>query len=152
RPLEERGSDPFSDSPSGTLGFLELSAVDYPAQRRQRLSQTLVSEGLDALLVSNPINVTYLTGFSGESSFLVLGRERVLLVSDSRFTKQIDEECPGLEMHIRPPTQSIHQAAAEVLTKLGFHSIGFESAHLTVSEWEMLRELAPAVTWKSSQD
>src|SRR5262249_29418542 len=75
-----------------------------------------------------------------------------LLVSDSRFTKQIDEECPGLEMHIRPPAQSIHQAAAEVLTKLGFHSIGFESAHLTVSEWEMLRELAPAVTWKSSQD
>jgi Xaa-Pro aminopeptidase len=126
--------------------------VDYPAQRRQRLSQTLSDEGLEALLVSNPINVTYLTGFSGESSFLLLGRERVLLISDARFTKQIAEECPGLEMHIRPPVQSVHQATAQVLEKLGFRSVGFESAHLTVGEWETLREVAPAVTWKSCRD
>jgi Xaa-Pro aminopeptidase len=131
---------------------MEYLSVDYPAQRRLRLSQALAAEGLEALLVSNPINVTYLTGFSGESSFLVLGRERVLLVSDSRFTKQIAEECPGLEMHIRPPAESVHQATAQVLTKLGFRSIGFESAHLTVSDWDTLRDLAPAITWKPSRD
>lgn len=126
--------------------------VDYPAQRRLRLSQALAGEGLDALLISNPINVTYLTGFSGESSFLVLGRARVLLVSDSRFTAQIEEECPGLEAVIRPPSQNVHQATATVLTKLGFRAVGFESSHLTVGEWELLGELAPAVTWKASPD
>jgi Xaa-Pro aminopeptidase len=126
--------------------------VDFPAQRRERLSQTVAAEGLEALLVSNPINVTYLTGFSGESSFLVLGRERVLLVSDSRFTKQIAEECPGLETQIRPPAQSVHQATAQVLTKLGIRSVGFESAHLTVGEWETLRELAPTIAWKPGRD
>ena len=126
--------------------------MDYPAQRRLRLSQTLTAEGMEVLLVSNPFNVTYLTGFTGESSFLILGRERVLLVSDARFTKQIAEECPGLETYIRPPAQSVHQATAQVLTKLGLHSIGFESGHLTVGEWETLRELAPAVSWKACRD
>jgi Xaa-Pro aminopeptidase len=125
--------------------------VDY-APRRLQLSQALFAEGLEALLVTNPINVTYLTGFSGESSFLVLARERVLLVSDARFMEQIAEECPGLETHIRPPAQSVQQATGAVLTKLGFRSVGFESAHLTVGEWEILRELAPAITWQSSRD
>jgi Xaa-Pro aminopeptidase len=131
---------------------VECSSVDYPAYRRQRLAQSLTAEGTEALLVSSPMNVTYLTGFSGESSFLVLGRERVLLVSDARFTKQIAEECPGLEAHIRPPEQSVHQATAAVLTKLGFRTIGFETSHLTVGEWESLREGAPAVTWKPCRD
>jgi Xaa-Pro aminopeptidase len=126
--------------------------VDYPAQRRQRLLQSLSAEGMEALLVSNPLNVTYLTGFSGESSFLVLGRQRVLLVSDARFTKQIAEECPGLEAHIRPPEQSVHQATATVLTKLGFRAVGFETSHLTVGEWERLREGTPAITWKPCRD
>jgi Xaa-Pro aminopeptidase len=126
--------------------------VDYPAQRRLQLSQSLRGEELEALLVSNPINVSYLTGFSGESSFLVLGRERVLLVSDARFTKQLAEECPALETHIRPPEKSVHQATAEVLTKLGFRTVGFESSHLTVSEWEQLREGTPAVTWKPCRE
>jgi len=126
--------------------------VDYPAQRRQQLAQMLSAQGLEAMLVTNPVNVTYLTGFSGESSFLLLGRERILLVSDARFTKQIAEECPGLEMHIRPTEQSILQATALVLTKLGFRSVGFESGHVTVGDCEALRELAPAVTWKLSRD
>lgn len=126
--------------------------MDYPAQRRQQLSRTLCEEGLEAMLVTSPINVTYLTGFSGESSFLVLGRERVLLVSDARFTEQLAEECPGLATHIRPPAQSVLHATAEVLTKLGFRSVGFESGHLTVGDWEQLRELAPTIGWKPSRD
>ena len=50
--------------------------MDYPAQRRQRLVSILEAEKIDALLITSPLNVTYLTGFSGESSYLVLGRDR----------------------------------------------------------------------------
>jgi Xaa-Pro aminopeptidase len=126
--------------------------MDYPAQRRENLARTLAAEGLEALLISHPVNVTYLTGFSGESSYLVLSRDRALLVSDARFTEQIAAECPGLETYIRPPAQNLQQAAAEVLTKLGYRTLGFESAHLTVAEWETMRELAPAVSWKGGRD
>jgi Xaa-Pro aminopeptidase len=126
--------------------------VDYFASRREKLRRCLHDEEIDVLLISHPINVTYLTGFTGESSYLALGRERVLLVSDGRFTTQIAEECPGLETHIRPTAQNLYQATAEALAKLGFHSVGFESCHLTVAEFETLRGLAPALTWKAGSD
>src|SRR5687767_8423932 len=71
--------------------------MDYHARRRQQLVRSLKDEHLDALLVSNPVNVTYLTGFSGDSSHLLLSRKRTILVSDGRYAEQITEECPGLE-------------------------------------------------------
>jgi Xaa-Pro aminopeptidase len=126
--------------------------MNHPLRRRSKLAACLRKEGLDALLITNPHNVTYLTDFSGESSHLILTRERSLLVSDFRFTEQIKEECPGLEAKIRPTTQTLHAAVGETLTKLGCHTVGFESSALTVADLETLREQAPAVDWKPGKD
>src|SRR5262245_50713073 len=117
------------------------------AARRQRLARQLKPLGLDVLLVTNPVSVTYLTGFAGEASFLIVARKRVLLVSDGRFTQQLAEECPGLDVHFRPPTITTLPATAQLLTELGFRAVGFESTHLTVAMWERFRELAPALDW-----
>ncbi len=126
--------------------------TDWVDSRRERLREVSRAEDLDALLISTPCNVTYLTGFSGDSSYLVLGRDRTLLVRDGRFTEQIAEECPGLEAHIRPPSQPLAAATAEVLSKLGFRSIGFESGHVTVADFESLGEMAPTVAWKGGRE
>jgi Xaa-Pro aminopeptidase len=126
--------------------------MDHPAQRREQLARLLPQEGLDAYLITSPVNVSYLTGFSGDTSVLVVGRERVVLVSDQRFTQQIDEECPGLAAHIRPPSQKLPEAIAEVLKYLGFRSVGFESGAVTIAEFETLKELLPSVSWKGSAD
>ena len=126
--------------------------MDYPALRRSKLVDTLAGEGLDAILVGGTANVSYLTSFSGDSSYLVLGREGALLVSDGRFTQQIAEECPGLPAHIRPTGQTLYQATAEVLGQSRYRAVGFEAAHVTVAEMETLRELAPAISWKGVRD
>ncbi|HZT81413.1 MAG TPA: Xaa-Pro peptidase family protein, partial [Gemmataceae bacterium] len=126
--------------------------MDYPAQRRERLAAALPDVGADAFLVSSPANVSYLTNFSGESSYLVLTRSRAVLVSDFRFIEQLAEECPGLETHIRPPSQALPGAVAEVLGKLGLRSVAFESGHLTVAEHETLRDLAKPLDWKPERD
>ena len=98
--------------------------MDYPVLRRSKLVDTLTAEGLDAILVGGTANVSYLTSFSGDSSYLVLGREGALLVSDGRFTQQIAEECPGLPAHIRPTGQTLYQATAEVLTQSRYLAVG----------------------------
>lgn len=126
--------------------------MDHHVQRRDRLTQQLVQEGVDAFLISHPINVTYLTGFSGDSSFLVLTRGRAVLVSDKRFTEQIAEECPGLEASIRPPSQTVQDAVMKTVSQLGARSVGFESGHLCVSEFETLRDLVPSITWKAGRE
>src|SRR5579864_5031397 len=120
--------------------------------RRSRLWQGVQRDGFDGMLVTNPVNVTYLTGFSGESSYLVLGPGHAVLVSDGRFTEQIAEECPGLDACIRPPTQLMPEAAGAVLQRLGVRQVAFESAHLTVADLQKLSEQAKAVTWAPGED
>ena len=107
------------------------------AARRARLIEQLQREGLDAVLITQPINVEIsLTSFSGDSSCLVVMPRRSLLISDGRFVDQLDEECPDLETVIRPPIQPLSSATAATINKLGLGNVGFESAYLSVAEFE----------------
>src|SRR5262249_39919044 len=106
-----------------SLGALR---VDDFARRRQRLGRLVREAGVDLLAISHPVNVSYLTNFGGDSSWLLVGPKRVVLVSDGRYTLQIQGECPGLETHIRRTEQTIVQAVAEVLVKLGARNVGVE--------------------------
>jgi Xaa-Pro aminopeptidase len=126
--------------------------MDYAVRRRRRLARFLKEEGLDALLISNPVNVTYLTGFSGDSSSLILDRKGAFLVSDARYTTQIAEECSDLEAHIRRVNETLQQAVAQVLNQLHVRAVGFESGHLTVAELETLTDATPRTSWKGATD
>ena len=117
------------------------------AVRRRRVAAELKSRGLDALVVSKPINVTYLTGFTGDSSYLILDRKSALLVSDGRFTEQIEGECPGLPAHIRPPTTTTPPVVAEVVAKRGHRTVGIEAAHVTVALMSLWEEQSPTIDW-----
>jgi Xaa-Pro aminopeptidase len=121
-------------------------------RRRENALRGLRDEGLDSLLVSNPVNVTYLTGFTGDSSFLLLSPQHTLLVSDGRYTTQLAEECPGLALSIRPTSRTPFEEVARVVNQLGPRGVGFESGHLTVADHESLREATPAVSWKGARD
>lgn len=109
------------------------------ARRRRALIKQLKPFGVAGLCVSNPVSVNYLTGFTGGASYLLLSPSRSLLVSDHRFTEQIAEEAPGLDVHFRPPTRTTLPEVAAVLTKLGWATVGFEASHLTVAVLESLR-------------
>jgi Xaa-Pro aminopeptidase len=126
--------------------------MDHLKHRRAELARALRPAGLDGLLVSDPLNVAYLSGFTGSDSFLVLTPRRTILVSDDRYAGQIQDECPALEAHLRPHNQTTPQAVAEVLAGLKVRAVGVESAHLTLAEFETLRELAPAVDWSPRKD
>lgn len=126
--------------------------MDYPLRRRQRLARLLKDEQLDAFLVTHPVNVTYLTGFSGDSSAFLVGRKQSVLISDGRFTPQIAEECPGLDVYIRPIAQKLPEAIAHVVNRFGVNGIGFESGHVTVGMRDLLGELAPGISWSSKAE
>ncbi len=114
--------------------------MDVFPLRRDKLLTHFREDGLDAFLVTQPINVTYLTGFTGEASTLLVTPNKALLISDGRFLTQLEEECPGLPLHIRPPAQTLLEATCEVLGKMpDLQTVGFEAGHLTVAEFEALK-------------
>src|ERR1700751_3300199 len=105
-------------------------------QRRDRLASFAKSQGLDGILITNPINVRYLTGFTGEATYLLVAPSKTLGVSDGRFTQQLQEECTDLPVYIRPPGQKLTPAANEQLKSLGWTKIGCEGRHLSIAEFE----------------
>ena len=127
--------------------------MDYTAARRDRLARLLPDEGVDAFLISNPVNVTYLTGFTGDSSTVVLTRDRVILVSDPRYVGQIADECPELETHIRKPTtricRGLRRCAEEA--RLPIRRLRERRRHRGRVR-VISRSWAPAVAWKAAAD
>ncbi|MBX9622948.1 MAG: Xaa-Pro peptidase family protein [Gemmataceae bacterium] len=127
--------------------------MNFLALRRQTLTRNLKAAGADAALVTASVNVTYLTGFTGDSSYLVLTPKAAVLVTDPRYEAQVLEECPdvgrdgAVDLHVRPHNRTTPEAAAEVLTKAGARAVAVEASRLTVAELEGLRGLAPKAEW-----
>lgn len=116
--------------------------MDYHVSRRANLLRDCKSDGVDGLLVTHPVNVRYLTGFTGSSGVLLLSARHAVLVSDGRYEEQIKEECKGLDVHIRPHTKTLNEATAEVLNKSGLKGVGVEADHMSIATLAALQDKA----------
>jgi len=65
---------------------------------------------------------------------------RILVISDGRYTTQLRQECPDLEVHIRPIGQPMAEGIAEVIGRLGIGRLAFEAMAVSVAEFETLRQ------------
>ena len=108
--------------------------------RRDALRRLLAEKSLEGLLVTDERNVTYLTGFTGDSSYLLVSRQSEILLSDRRYSQQLEEQCAGLPLAIRGPGSKMTEFTAEVAGKLGLSSLGIESDVMSVGAFEKLRE------------
>jgi Xaa-Pro aminopeptidase len=115
------------------------------SDRRQKLRRQLKEEGLDALLVTNFTNVTYLTGFTGDDSYLLVTRQGDVLISDQRYTTQLEEECPGLELSIRGPGVKMLDFTAKAIEKSKASRLGVEADSMTVGLRDALAKQLPKV-------
>ena len=120
--------------------------MNYIAQRQEFLARNK-RDGIDAVLVTTPVNVTYLTRFTGDASFYVSAPKNNVLVSDSRFEEQIKEEVRDIDVHIRPHDETTYEAAVAVLTASGAKAVAVEGNRITFEELETLRALGPKLTF-----
>ncbi|ADB19123.1 peptidase M24 [Pirellula staleyi DSM 6068] len=103
------------------------------ALRRDKLRSLVKKSGLHALLVTNFTNVSYLTGFTGDDSYLLLSQHGEVIISDPRYTEQLDDECPGLVQVIRRPPTKMSDAVSAVLKSTGVQQVAIEAASMTVA-------------------
>lgn len=109
----------------------EESMEDQSKLRLDKLRRRLKKEKLDALLVSSCPNVTYLTGFTGDSSYLLVTPQNELLITDFRFITQLDDECPWLEYYSRAAGETMSDAVPKIAEKHRLQRLGFEADSLT---------------------
>jgi Xaa-Pro aminopeptidase len=65
--------------------------------RGDRLADTLAERELDLILVTNLVNVRYLTGFTGTNGACVCGPDARLFLTDFRYTERAAAEVEGWE-------------------------------------------------------
>jgi Xaa-Pro aminopeptidase len=99
-------------------------------RRRAVLRQAGCRGETAALLVSRPVDVSYLSGFTGDDSALLLGRGWSVLVTDGRYDEQAADECPGVELHVR--RQGLPAAVAEALGGRNVRRLAVQADHLTL--------------------
>src|SRR3954465_8782318 len=66
--------------------------------RADRLLDLLRQRELDCLLVSNLVNVRYLTGFTGTNGACIVTPEERLFVTDFRYVEQAEDQVRGFEL------------------------------------------------------
>ena len=110
-------------------------------ERRNKVRRAVAKQKLDALLITNPINVRYLTNFTGGSGCLLIKPDGDTILSDPRFTIQIEEECPGLEAVIRPRNESTSKTLLNLLGRTTAGKLGIEAESVTIAQQERLFQL-----------
>jgi len=109
--------------------------------RREKLRKLLKKQAADALLVTNFTNVTWLTGFTGDDSYLLLSADDECILSDSRYTIQIGEECPGLRLLLRGGKVGFVPLIRAELEKLSSSPrLAVESNSITLAEAERFKK------------
>lgn len=68
--------------------------------RLKQLQTWLKEQGdqFDALLITNPSNIRYLSGFTGTFAFLVIGKDEAFILTDSRYVLQAKTQSPHFQL------------------------------------------------------
>jgi Xaa-Pro aminopeptidase len=114
--------------------------------RVQRLAGTLQGRGVDLMLVQSPVDVRYLTGFTGSSGLvLVLGPRLTAelgahrFYTDFRYATQSSEEVPDAFAREIVTGELIEALTAALVGHTG--KLGFDEASVTVKAHRRLSEL-----------
>jgi len=83
--------------------------------RSQAIGRDMRANKLDCMVVTGGENVRYITGFTGDDSWVVFAGRSVYLVTDSRYTEQAEQECAGCRIIERDGTMI--KAVAKIIAK-----------------------------------
>ena len=115
--------------------------VTQGTDRAERLVSLLPDAHVDLMLVTDLVNVRYLTGYTGTNGLAVIGPRTRAFITDFRYVQQAAGQVdPSFDRHKAP--LELSEMLTEVLPQ-GPLTLGFEETHLTVHDHRRLRQTLP---------
>ena len=105
--------------------------------RADRVAEVLE---VDALLITDPVNLRYVTGFTGSNGIAVVGRDIRRFITDFRYVEQAAQEVEGFDRELAPQD---FDGALKKGWPQGSLRLGFEDQHVSVRRHARLREQLP---------
>lgn len=111
--------------------------------RLERLRRRLAETGLDGILISQPENRYYLSGFDGSAGFLLITVKHTILATDFRYLEQAGRQAAGYEIF-----KTVGEAGdwfPGLAADLDIGKLGFEAEDITFASYRQLTDaLKPA--------
>ena len=107
-------------------------------RRLQKLRTSMAERGLDGVLVCQPENRRYLSGFTGSAGWLLISAEEAVLATDFRYIEQVKAESPDFTV-----VQTKRELSAwfpGLVSDLGLHKLGFEADFVSFDSHQKLNE------------
>jgi Xaa-Pro aminopeptidase len=117
--------------------IVEAKRGNSKIKRLRKLRKSIAEKGLDALLISQPENLRYLSGFTGSGWLLISGRN-ASLVLDFLYVEQAKGESPDFE--IIQIKQDLHQWLPGLVSDFGWRKLGFEANLVSYDSYYKLGE------------
>ncbi|GBG95065.1 Xaa-Pro aminopeptidase [Ligilactobacillus salitolerans] len=106
--------------------------------RVANLRSKLAELKIDGFLVTDPLNIKYLSGFTGDAGVLLITENQQYLITDSRFEEQVKVETPDWQTVI---TRNYLGSACDLAQKASLAAIGFEDS-IDYASYDFLDETA----------
>ncbi|MBR0287578.1 MAG: aminopeptidase P family protein, partial [Selenomonadaceae bacterium] len=116
-------------------------------RRLINLYEKFSAEEVDALLITKIPNVTYFSGFQGDSSALLIGKNFRKLITDGRYTEQAIQQAKNFTLVEQ--TEGLYKKIVEEIKISGCKKIGFEGLVMTFAEYSYLKKELDGVEFKS---
>ena len=116
-------------------------------ERLIRLKEKISAEDVDALLVTKIPNVTYFSGFRGDSTALFIGENFLKLITDGRYMNQARQQTKNFALVEQ--TEGLYKKIVEEIKSSGCKKIGIEGLVMTVAELSYLKKELADVEFKS---
>jgi Xaa-Pro aminopeptidase len=105
--------------------------------RLETLREIVAQRELDGMLVTDPLNRRYMSGFSGSAGWLLVTAGRAMLAVDFRYYERAAREAPDWEQcHV---TGTFPEALVDMVAAAGVRKLGIEADHMSVAQFEELR-------------
>lgn len=107
-----------------------------------KLRAQLEEAKIDGLLITNPYNRLYMTGFTGSAGIALVSAEDAVFITDFRYTEQAAEEISGFR--IVQHTRTIIEEVAQQVKNMNLKNVGFEKDDLSYGLYELYERTVEA--------
>ena len=108
-----------------------------------QLRTWIAEQGLDAFMVTQPQNRSYLSGWLNDdiegAGLLLVGQQQQILLTNPLYAEVAEREATGWQIVV-PPAREYFAAIASLAQEHGLRKIGFEAPHLSYSEYAKILE------------
>jgi Xaa-Pro aminopeptidase len=132
---------------------MRIAPPERLSARVRAVRDTLSARHLDGLLVSSLANIAYLTGYFASAAALLLTRDNVVLIGDSRYAESLSaraHDCPFIRPVQLPAGGSYEDGLADTLRAFRGATIGFERDYLTVGRHRHLTTSLEQTGWEAA--